>query len=383
MSEESDLERTEPATPRRIEKAREEGQVARSQELTTFSLLMVAAAGIAFIGANVVDKLLNIMKAGMQLERELAFQPDLMLNRFYELSIEGLIAIAPLLLPLAVVAFFAPMMLSGWMMSTKALMPRFDRINPVNGFGRIFSVHSLVELVKALAKTAVIGGVATLIIWQKKEEVMALMTVPVDAGISRTGDYLATSFLLIIGAMVLVVAIDVPFQIWQHAKQLRMTKEEIRKEHKEDEGDPYVKAKIRGLQREAARRRMMAEIPKADVIVTNPTHYAVALKYKSDSMRAPTVVAKGVHLLAARIRELGEEHRVPILEAPPLARALYFHTELESEIPEKLYAAVAEVLAYVFQLRRYNEYGGAVPNPPVDLQVPDGLDQPKHATESV
>ncbi len=383
MSEESDLERTEPATPRRIEKAREEGQVARSQELTTFSLLMVAAAGIAFIGANVVDKLLNIMKAGMQLERELAFQPDLMLNRFYELSIEGLIAIAPLLLPLAVVAFFAPMMLSGWMMSTKALMPRFDRINPVNGFGRIFSVHSLVELVKALAKTAVIGGVATLIIWQKKEEVMALMTVPVDAGISRTGDYLATSFLLIIGAMVLVVAIDVPFQIWQHAKQLRMTKEEIRKEHKEDEGDPYVKAKIRGLQREAARRRMMAEIPKADVIVTNPTHYAVALKYKSDSMRAPTVVAKGVHLLAARIRELGEEHRVPILEAPPLARALYFHTELESEIPEKLYAAVAEVLAYVFQLRRYNEYGGAVPNPPVDLQVPEGLDQPKHATESV
>ncbi len=383
MSEESDLERTEPATPRRIEKAREDGQVARSQELTTFSLLMVAAAGIAFIGANVVDKLLNIMKAGMQLERELAFQPDLMLNRFYELSIEGLIAIAPLLLPLAVVAFFAPMMLSGWMMSTKALMPRFDRINPVNGFGRIFSVHSLVELVKALAKTAVIGGVATLIIWQKKEEVMALMTVPVDAGISRTGDYLATSFLLIIGAMVLVVAIDVPFQIWQHAKQLRMTKEEIRKEHKEDEGDPYVKAKIRGLQREAARRRMMAEIPKADVIVTNPTHYAVALKYKSDSMRAPTVVAKGVHLLAARIRELGEEHRVPILEAPPLARALYFHTELESEIPEKLYAAVAEVLAYVFQLRRYNEYGGAVPNPPVDLPVPDGLDQPKHATESV
>lgn len=383
MSEESDLERTEPATPRRIEKAREEGQVARSQELTTFALLMVAAAGIAFIGASVVDKLLKIMKAGMQLERELAFQPDLMVNRFYELSIEGLIAIAPLLLPLAIVAFFAPMMLSGWMMSSKALMPRFDRINPINGFGRMFSVHSLVELVKALAKTVIIGGVATLIIWQKKEEVMGLMTVPLDAAINRTGDYLATSFLLIIGAMVLIVAIDVPFQIWQHAKQLRMTKEEIRKEHKEDEGDPYMKARIRGLQREAARRRMMAEIPKADVIVTNPTHYAVALKYKSDSMRAPTVVAKGVHLLAGRIRELGEEHRVPILEAPPLARALYFHAELESEIPEKLYAAVAEVLAYVFQLRRYNEYGGAVPNPPVDLPVPDGLDQPKHATESV
>lgn len=383
MSEESDLERTEPATPRRIEKAREEGQVARSQELTTFALLMVAAAGIAFIGASVVDQLLKIMKAGMQLERELAYQPDLMVNRFYELSIEGLIAIAPLLLPLAIVAFFAPMLLSGWMVSSKALMPRFDRINPINGFGRIFSVYSLVELVKAIAKTVVIGGIAALIVWQKKEEVMALMTVPIDVGISHTGDYLATSFLLIIAAMVLVVAIDVPFQIWQHAKQLRMTKEEIRKEHKEDEGDPYLKARIRGLQREAARRRMMSEIPKADVIVTNPTHYAVALKYKSDSMRAPTVVAKGVHLLAARIRELGEEHRVPILEAPPLARALYFHAELESEIPEKLYAAVAEVLAYVFQLRRYHDYGGSAPNPPVDLPVPAELDQPKHATEGI
>jgi flagellar biosynthetic protein FlhB len=343
---------------------------------------MVAAAGIAFIGASVMDKLLQIMKAGMQLERELAYQPDLMVNRFYELSIEGLIAIAPLLLPLAIVAFFAPMMLSGWMISTKALMPRFDRINPVNGFGRIFSVYSLVELVKAIAKTVVIGGIAALTVWQKKEEVMALMTVPVDAGISQTGDYLATSFLLIIAAMVLIVAIDVPFQIWQHAKQLRMTKEEIRKEHKEDEGDPYIKARIRGLQHEAARRRMMAEIPKADVIVTNPTHYAVALKYKS-GMRAPTVVAKGVHLLAARIRELGEEHRVPILEAPPLARALYFHAELESEIPEKLYVAVAEVLAYVFQLRRYHDYGGAAPNPPVDLPVPEGMDQPKHAAESI
>lgn len=379
MSEESDLERTEPATPKRIEKAREEGQVARSQELTTFALLMVAAAGLVFLGADLMDKLLRIMKVGMQLERELAFQPDLMLIRFYELALEGLIAIAPLLLLLIIVAFFAPMLLSGWMISTKALMPKFDRINPIKGFGRIFSMRSLIELVKAIAKTIVIGGVAVLIIWHNKEEVMALLTVPVDSGISQTGEYLAMSFLLTVGAMALIAVIDVPFQLWEHAKQLRMTKEEIRKEHKEDEGDPFVKARIRGLQREAARRRMMAEIPNADVIVTNPTHYAVALKYKSETMRAPTVVAKGVHLLAARIREMAEENRIPILEAPPLARALYYHAELESEIPEKLYTAVAEVLAYVFQLRRYNEYGGNAPVPPADVPVPDGLDQPKHA----
>lgn len=374
MAEDSDLEKTEEATPKRLEKAREEGQVARSLELTTFSVMLVAAAGLLFMGADMMDKLMRIMKAGMQMERDLAFQTDLMLNRLYELAFEGLISIAPILFLLLVVAFFAPMLLSGWMFSTKALMPKFDRINPFKGLGRIFSMNSLVELVKAILKTVVIGSVAALVIWHNKEAVMALMTVPVHLGISRTGDFLAMSFLLIVGAIILIVVIDVPFKIWEHAKQLRMTKEEIRKEHKDSEGDPFIKARIRGLQREAARRRMMAEIPKADVIVTNPTHYAVALRYKSETMRAPTVVAKGVHLLAARIREVAEEHRIPILEAPPLARALYHHAELESEIPEKLYTAVAEVLAYVFQLRRYNEYGGAAPKPPVDVPVPVELD---------
>ncbi|MBX3617451.1 flagellar biosynthesis protein FlhB [Nitrosomonas sp.] len=374
MSEESDLERTEEATPRRIEKAREEGQVARSQELTTFTVLLAAAAGVLFLGAGLMDKLLKIMQAGMVVERELAFQPQLALVRFYHLAVEGLISMAPLLFLLLIVALFAPMLLSGWMFSAQALIPKFDRINPMKGLGRIFSVNSLIELVKAILKTLVIGGVAALVIWSNKDTVMALMTVPIDLGVSRTGDFLTMSFLLIIGAMILIVAIDVPYKIWEHAKQLRMTKEEIRKEHKESEGDPFVKARVRGLQREAARRRMMAEIPKADVIVTNPTHYAVALRYQSN-MRAPKVVAKGVHLLAARIREVAEEYRIPILEAPPLARALYHHTELESEIPEKLYTAVAEVLAYVFQLRRYHEYGGTAPTPPVDVPVPPELDQ--------
>ena len=379
MAEDSDLEKTEEATPKRLEKAREEGQVARSLELTTFSVMLVAAAGLLFMGADMMDKLMRIMKAGMQMERDLAFQTDLMLNRLYELAFEGLISIAPMLFLLLVVAFFAPMLLSGWMFSTKALMPKFDRINPFKGLGRIFSVNSLVELVKAILKTVVIGSVAALVIWHNKEAVMALLTVSIDSGISRTGEFLAMSFLLIVGAMMLVVVIDVPYKIWEHAKQQRMTKEDIRKENKDSEGDPFVKARIRGLQREAARRRMMSEIPKADVIVTNPTHYAVALRYQSNSMRAPKVVAKGVHLLAARIREVAEAHRIPILEAPPLARALYHHAELESEIPEKLYTAVAEVLAYVFQLRRYNEYGGAAPKPPVDVPVPAELDPAQQA----
>ncbi|MBP6365906.1 MAG: flagellar type III secretion system protein FlhB [Nitrosomonas sp.] len=379
MSEESDLERTEEATSQRLQKAREEGQVVRSQELTTFVLLMAAGAGLLFMGPGLMEKLLQIMKAGMQLDRDLAFQPDLMLNRLYELSFEGLIAMGPILLLLIIVAFCAPMLLSGWLVSSKALIPDFNRINPIKGIGRIFSMRSLVELAKAIAKAVVVGGVATLVIWQNKDEVMGLLILSIDTGIHHTADLLSMSFLLIVASMILIVAIDVPFQIWEHAKQLRMTKEEIRKESKENEGDPMVKGRIRALQREAARRRMMSEIPNADVIVTNPTHYAVALRYKSESMRAPTVVAKGVHLLAARIREVAEEHRIPILEAPPLARALYYHVELESEIPEKLYAAVAEVLAYVFQLKRYKEYGGESPKPPVDVSVPDGLDQAKHA----
>lgn len=374
MSEESDLEKTEEATPRRLEKAREEGQVARSMELTAFAMLITAATGLLLMGSSLVDYLVKIMKTGMQIERELAFQPELMLPRLYSLTLEGLIAMAPILFILLVVAFFAPMLLSGWMVSAKALVPDLKRLDPIKGIGRIFSMRSLVELAKAVLKTTLIGIVAVIVMWVNKESVMSLLTVPVDLGISRTGEFMALCFLLTVGALILVVAIDVPFQLWEHAKQLRMTKDEVRREHKESEGDPFVKARIRNLQREAARRRMMAEIPKADVIVTNPTHYAVALRYKSGSMRAPKVVGKGVHLLAARIREIAQEHRIPIVEAPPLARALYYHTELESEIPEKLYTAVAEVLAYVFQLRRYNEYGGVAPKPPLELPVPAEMD---------
>ncbi len=376
MAEDSDLERTEQATPQRIEKAREDGQVARSQELTTFTVLLAAATGMVFMGSHLMNDLLTIMREGMRMEREFAFQPDLMVNRLYELAFEGLWALIPLLTVLMITAFFAPMLLSGWLISSKALIPDFKRLNPMTGFGRIFSMHGLTELFKAIAKTIVIGGVATLVVWSNKDSVLSLIAIPVDSSVTRVGELLVLSFLFIVAAMIFIVAIDVPFQIWNHAKQLRMTKEEIRKETKESEGDPMVKGRIRSLQREAARRRMMSAIPEADVIVTNPTHYAVALQYKGETMRAPVVVAKGVHLLATRIRELGEEHRVPILEAPPLARALYHHTDLDQEIPEKLYAAVAEVLAYVYQLRRYQNYGGEVPEPVGAIQVPRELEVP-------
>lgn len=374
MAEDSDLERTEQATPQRIQKAREEGQVARSQELTTFILLLSAAAGMVFMGNHLMNDLLAIMREGMRMERELAFQPGLMFNRLSELAFEGLLALLPLLIVLMITAFFAPMLLSGWLISSKALIPDFKRINPITGLGRIFSAHGLTELVKAIAKTIVVGSVAALVVWSNTESILSLIAIPVNSGITRAGELMILSFLFMVAAMIFIVVIDVPFQLWNHAKQLRMTKEEIRKEFKESEGDPLVKGRIRSLQREAARRRMMSAIPDADVIVTNPTHYAVALRYKGETMRAPIVVAKGVHLLAARIRELGEEHRIPILEAPPLARALYHHTDLDQEIPEKLYTAVAEVLAYVYQLKRYQSYGGDVPEPIGAIEVPQELE---------
>ncbi len=375
MAEDSDLEKTEDATPKRIEKAREDGQVARSQELTTFSLLLAAAAGLWMMSASFMKNLATIMRSGMQLDADLAFKTDLMLNRLYELAYEGLLAIAPILILLIIIAFFAPMIMSGWLFSAKSLMPDFKRLNPANGFKRVFSMRGLTELVKAIAKTLVIGSVATLVIWQNKEQVLSLIAVPIELSISQTGELLSVSFIFIVSAMILIVAIDVPFQLWDHAKKLKMTKEEVRKEMKESEGDPHVKGRIRGLQREAARRRMMSEIPNADVIVTNPTHYAIALKYSGESMRAPKVVAKGVHLLAARIREVGESNRIPILEAPPLARALYFHADLDQEIPETLYTSVAEILAYVFKLKKYQKDGGEMPQPLGDIPVPQGMDQ--------
>lgn len=375
MSDDSDLERTEPASPRRLEKAREEGQVPRSQELTTFTMLIAASGSLWIIGSMLMQKLSTLLENGLQIEREVAFNPALLLPRLFQLTLDGLLAVAPLFSWLVIVALTAPMLLSGWLFSSKALFPDFKRLNPVNGLKRIFSSRGLVELIKAIAKVCVIGGVAAAVIWSHKQDVLDLVSMPLDTSLISMGNLIVLTFMLIVGAMLLIVVIDVPFQLWNHARQLRMSREDLRKEAKEDEGDPQVKARIRSMQREMARRRMMAEVPKADVVVTNPTHYAVALKYQGRSMGAPRVVAKGADLVAARIRELAGEHHIPVLEVPPLARALYHHVELEAEIPEALYTAVAHVLAYVFQLRKYETVGGAFPQLSSDIAVPTEMDQ--------
>lgn len=376
MAEDSDLEKTEPASPRRLEKAREEGQVARSRELSTFALLAAGVAGLWMTADRISQGFGQLMRRGMQFEPGTALDTHRMLSNAARSGADALMAIAPLLGLLVLAAIVAPMALGGWLFTTKSLAPNFGRLNPLKGFGRMFSVQGLVELVKAVAKTLLVGAVAYWAIARDRDAVMGLMTQSPRAALPYVGEMIVVCCAFIVASLLLVAAIDVPFQLWQHYKKLRMTKEEVRQENKENEGDPHLKAHIRQLQRQTARRRMMQDVPRADVIVTNPTHFAVALEYK-DNMSAPRVLAKGTDLVARRIREMGVEHNIPILEAPPLARALHAHVEIGHEIPATLYTAVAEVLAWVFQLRRWRAEGGVEPITPTGLPVPAELAAPR------
>jgi flagellar biosynthetic protein FlhB len=288
-------------------------------------------------------------------------------------AFEALLAIAPLLIVLLVVAVAAPQLLSGWLFSANALRFDFQRIDPIAGIGRVLSWHGLAELVKALLKAVLLAVVGALIVWHYRDALVQLVQLPLEAGIVETGRIAGMSFLMLAGALAIVAAADVPFQLWHHADELKMSRQDLRQEMKENEGDPQIKAAIRAQQREMARRRMMAEVPKASVIVTNPTHFAVALRY-DETMRAPRVIAKGADLVAAKIRELGAQHQVPVVEAPALARAIFRHAEINDEIPSQLYTAVAEVLAYVFQLKAWREHGGMAPRPLPEIAVPAGFD---------
>ncbi|MDR3300232.1 MAG: flagellar type III secretion system protein FlhB [Candidatus Accumulibacter sp.] len=369
MAEESDVERTEPASSRRISQAREDGQVPRSKEVGAFLLLLVSAVAFWTVGGWMMRRTTDIMKRGLTFDGQVLRDPDLMLARLFDISLDALISFGPLILALVVAALASPFFLGSWNVSTKVLMPDITRLNPLKGLTRIISWSGLQELVKSVAKASLIGGVAVCVLWSERGEILSLLGQTVDDGLANAGHLINYSFLVIVLSMVIIVALDVPFQLWQYYEKLKMSKEEVKRENKEMEGNPEVKGRIRSLQREAARRRMMSAVPAADVIVTNPTHFAVALAYKN-GMRAPKVIAKGMGEIAQKIRSIGAEHGVPLLEAPPLARALYRHAELDQEIPSPLYAAVAEVLAYVYQLSQWRRQGGNYPFPPRDIPVP-------------
>ncbi|NYT87077.1 flagellar biosynthesis protein FlhB [Pollutimonas harenae] len=377
MAEDSDLEKTEPASPRRLEKAREEGQVARSRELNTFLLLAAGVATLWLSGASLYEGLTDILRTGLWFDLRVGHDTDVMLAVAFASALQAVMKLLPLFAVLVVVAILASVALGGFLLSGKALEPKFERLNPIKGVGRMFSAQTLVELIKTLAKASVIGIVAVMVMSHYLDQMISLMHATVSEALTRGMGLVALCCALIVGGLILIVLIDAPWQIYSHYKKMRMSREDVKQEHKESDGDPHVKGRIRQQQRAMARRRMMSEVPGADVIVTNPTHYAVALAYKEGQVGAPRVVAKGSGLVAARIRELAQEHKVPMLSAPPLARALHHHVELGQEIPGDLYAAVAEVLAWVFQLRSWNSGMGAEPVRPAGLPVPAEFD-PAH-----
>jgi flagellar biosynthesis protein FlhB len=374
MAEDSDLEKTEQASPKRLEKAREEGDVPRSKELATVTVLLAAGLGMLMLGSHLNDALKTSLSTGLNFERASAFDPNHLLMVISNSIVSLLIAFAPFALLLIIVAIASPALIGGWIFSTKALMPNFGRLNPMKGLGNMLSKNAAIELIKSIIKTMLVGTVAYTVIAHDMDPILSLSSQPIKASIGNVSDLMLFGFLSIVGALVLIAAIDVPYQLYHYANKLKMTKEEIRQEAKESEGNPEIKARVRQQQREMAKRRMMSEIPKADVVITNPTHYAVAIKYKEEGMRAPVVVAKGADAIALKIREIAAEHQVLTMEAPKLARALYAHAELGDEIPEALYSAVAEVLAYVFQMRTFKREGGFRPELPSTLPVPEALD---------
>ena len=374
MADDSDLEKTESASARRLEQAREEGQVPHSRELATFIALMAGVTALYVLGDWAGQRMLHLFRSGLTLERSRAFAPDAMGQIFEQLALDALLTLAPLFVVLIVAALVMPFLMGGWVFTTKVLTFDVSRLDPLQGLGRMFSTHGLAELVKASLKSVIVASVGVWVVWRERDHLFALMLQPVEESVGEFASLLLLSSLLIVVGLGIIAAMDVPYQLWEYHRKLRMTKEELRQEMKEQEGDPQIKARIRAAQREMSRRRMMSQVPKADVVVTNPTHYSVALHYDPDKAGAPVVVAKGVDLVALNIREVAREHGIPILEAPPLARALYAHCELEDPIPATLYTVVAEVMAYIFQLNHWIAEGGLPPEVPTGLTVPEGLD---------
>jgi len=371
MAENEDgQDRSEQATPKRQEEARKKGQLPRSREMTTMAMLLMAALCMSLMGSHMIERLGAVLQLGLRVERTKLFDTFALIEILGQAVYQGFLVITPFLLVMLVTALIAPVALGGWSFSTEALSFKADKLNPLKGLKRIFAARGIVELLKALAKFLLIGSVGAALLWHFLPELMGLGREDVEHGLAHAGSILSTSFVVLSASLLLIAAIDVPFQLWEHAKNLKMTRQEIKDEHKNTEGRPEVKSRVRAMQREIAQRRMMEEIPKADVIITNPTHYAVALRYDTDNMSAPIVVAKGVELIASQIRTVAVANNVPLYEAPPLARALYYSAEINQEIPAGLYLAVAQILAYVFQLKATTR-GGPIPTRPEDVPVPD------------
>ena len=374
MAEDSGQEKSEQPSAKRLNDAREKGQVPRSKEFTTVLVLIASAVAMMFLGERMIRSVAQVMEKSFSFTRKEIFDPMAIIQHMVY-SIETIAFDLGSFLAITVIAaLVAPASTGGWNFSVKAFGVKLEKLDPLKGLKRILGPQGLIELVKALAKFLLVGTISTLIIWSLRDQLLTLGKQEVEVAMAALGELVLWVFLAISSSLILIALIDVPFQHWNHIRQLKMTKQEVKDESKETDGNPEQKGRIRRMQIELSQQRMMQDVPQADVIITNPTHYAVALSYDQSGAGAPIVIAKGADLIAQQIRMVGEENEVPVLSAPPLTRAIYFSTEIGDEIPSGLYIAIAQVLAFVFQLRRYNTRGGNKPHINTeDLPIPDEL----------
>ncbi len=371
MAEKDAGEREEAATPKRLKEAKEKGQVARSKELTTAMLLMAAAAALYSYAARFGSGIGYIAQKAFTPDRKYLFGGKNMLSALGELFADVGGAFLPFFIVLFIIGLLSPLLLGGLTFSFKALAPKGNRMSIGKGFKRMFGLHALIELIKALAKIGVVFVVGYFVMKSTFPELVELGQGEVRTGVLSAMHIVARSFFLLSLSLLFIAFIDVPYQIWNHAKELKMSKQEIKDEFKETEGKPEVKGKIKQKQREISQQRMMEAIPEADVVVTNPDHYSVALKYDVMKSGAPLVVAKGIDIIAVQIKKVAIANDVHILQLPPLARAIYHTTEINHEVPHGLYLSVAQVLAFVFQLRSFQEGKGVRPDKLGEIEIPN------------
>ena len=374
MAEDSGQEKTEEPTTRRKQQAREKGQVPTSRELNTMIMMLAAAGAVALLGPGIVRGIKELTVLNFTVSREQIFDVSSMHLLFENSLVHAVMTLAPFFLVMMIAAFVGPFMIGGLNFSGKALAFKWDKLDPIKGLGRVFAIKGLVELIKALVKFLVIGSVAVFFLYQQFDNYLNLGFEDVSIALPHASHLLILAFVKIYSSLVIIALFDVPFQIWDYNKNLKMTFQEVKDENKDTEGNPEVRGRVRRTQQEISQRRMMQEVPDADVIITNPEHYSVAIKYDPKTMAAPIVVAKGIDIIAMHIRKIATENNVPILEAPPLSRSLYHTTELNEAIPAGLYLAVAQVLAYIFQLRTSNSKSRQYANHKMkDLDIPDDL----------
>ncbi len=367
----SGQEKTEDPTAKKQQQSRDEGQVPRSKELSTTAILLGGAVGLLFFGGSVVDAVVDVARWNLIVPREHIFDDLSVVNHLGSSVSHVASSLLPFLAVMFVAAVAGEVVLGGFNLSGKALLPKLSKMDPIKGLKKMFSANALNELFKAILKFMVIAPCAVLILHLRTEDLLSLGDQSPEAAIAFAVWIVSWSLLALAAATIIIALVDVPFQLWSHSQKLKMTLQEVKDEYKDSEGKPEVRGKIRQLQREIAERRMMSDVPTADVVITNPEHYAVALKYDPDQNNAPILLAKGEDFMALKIREVANANDIFVFEEPPLARAIFHNTEIGAEIPSGLYIAVAQVLAYIFQLRRFRS--GVTPKParPTPTVPPD------------